>query len=132
MGFKFRWDLSGASRFYAFVAQHAFTQKQKQPLFIPILSIIILNMRTHNFNLSNALFSKVRQNVLALFFSDPTKSFHTNEIIRLIKAGTGSVQRELEKLSSVGLIDVKIIGNQKHYSANPDSPIFSELHNLLA
>ena len=82
-------------------------------------------------NLSNALFSKVRQCVLALFYGQPNRSFHTNEIIRLTHSGTGAVQRELKKLTTVGLITVQAIGNQKHYSANCTSPLFTELRSII-
>jgi len=37
------------------------------------------------------------------------------------------VQRELATLADSGLVTVKAVGNQKHYQANPDSPIFNEL-----
>lgn len=48
--------------------------------------------------------------------SQPDRSFHTNEIIRLTHSGTAAVQRELEKLAAVGLIKAQSIGNQKHYA----------------
>ncbi len=88
-------------------------------------------MRKIQFNLSNVLFSKVRQCVLGLLYSQPSRSFHTNEIIRLTHSGTGAVQRELEKLSTAGLITIKTIGNQKHYEANRASPLFSELRSIV-
>jgi predicted nucleotidyltransferase len=37
------------------------------------------------------------------------------------------VQRELARLSQSGLVTVRPVGNQKHYQANPDSPIYGEL-----
>ena len=79
------------------------------------MGTIIPIMRTISPSLSNALFSKVRQCVLALLYGQPDRSFHTNEIIRLTHSGTGAVQRELEKLAAVGLITPQSIGNQKHY-----------------
>jgi predicted nucleotidyltransferase len=88
-------------------------------------------MRTIKSNLSNVLFSKARQNVLALLYGQPDRSFHTNEIIRLAKSGTGSIQRELDKLSSVGLITAASIGNQKRYAADRTSPLFSELRGIV-
>jgi predicted nucleotidyltransferase len=88
-------------------------------------------MRTISPSLSNALFSKVRQRVLALLYGQPDRSFHTNEIIRLSHSGTGSVQRELEKLAAVGLIITQFIGNQKHYAANCTSPLFTELRSIV-
>jgi len=88
-------------------------------------------MRMIKSNLSNVLFSKTRQNVLALLYGQPDRSFHTNEIIRLTGSGTGSIQRELDKLSSAGLITVEAIGNQKRYAANRTSPLFSELRGIV-
>lgn len=88
-------------------------------------------MRTIKSSLSNALFSKVRQCVLALLYGQPDRSFHTNEIIRLTHSGTGAVQRELEKLATVGLITAEAIGNQKRYAANCASPVFSELRSIV-
>jgi predicted nucleotidyltransferase len=95
------------------------------------MGTIIPIMRTIKHSLSNALFSKVRQCVLALIYGQPDRSFHTNEIIRLTHSGTGAVQRELEKLTAVGLITVRSIGNQKHYSANCSSPLFTELRCIV-
>jgi hypothetical protein len=40
-------------------------------------------------------------------------------------------QRELAKLSAVGLVTVRRQGNQKHYQANPASPVFNELRGLV-
>lgn len=95
------------------------------------MGTIIPIMRTIQPSLSNALFSKVRQCVLALLYGQPDRSFHTNEIIRLTHSGTGAVQRELEKLAAVGLITTQSIGNQKHYSANCASPLFTELRGIV-
>ena len=39
----------------------------------------------------------------------------------------GAVERELSKLERSGLVSVERIGNQKHYRANSDAPIFDEL-----
>ena len=37
------------------------------------------------------------------------------------------MQRELKRLASSGLVTVKRIGNQRHYQANPDAPVYEEL-----
>jgi predicted nucleotidyltransferase len=100
-------------------------------LIIPILGIIIPNMGMNKINISNALFSKAQQHVLGLLYSQPDKGFYTNEIIRLSKSGTGAVQRELAKLTAVGLVTIKRVGNQKHYQANRANPLFSELRSLV-
>jgi predicted nucleotidyltransferase len=82
-------------------------------------------------SLSNALFSKVQQRVLALIFGQPDRSFYASEIIRNVRSGTGAVERELSRLQRSGIVSVERIGNQKHYQANRQSPIFAELQSLV-
>jgi predicted nucleotidyltransferase len=82
-------------------------------------------------SLSNALFSKVQQRVLALIFTHPERSFYTSEIVRNVHSGVGAVERELSKLERSGLVSVERIGNQKHYRANQAAPIFDELRGLV-
>jgi predicted nucleotidyltransferase len=78
-------------------------------------------------SLGDALFSGTRQRVLGLLFGNPGRSYYARELIRLAAGGAGAVQRELERLSQSGLVTVRSIGNQKHYQANPASPVFAEL-----
>lgn len=82
-------------------------------------------------SLSNALFSKVQQRVLGLIFGQPERSFYTSEIVRTVHSGTGAVTRELSRLERSGLVSVERVGNQKHYRANRESPIFEELQSLV-
>jgi predicted nucleotidyltransferase/predicted transcriptional regulator with HTH domain len=85
----------------------------------------------HTISVSNALFSKVQQRVLALIFSHPERSFYASEIMRNVRSGVGAVERELSKLERSGLVSVERIGNQKHYRANQAAPIFEELRGLV-
>ncbi len=87
-------------------------------------------MGTISAGLADALFTKTQQRVLGLLFGNPDRSYYANEIVRLAGSGIGAVQRELEKLVTAGIIEVKRIGNQKHYQANRQSPIFHELHGI--
>jgi predicted nucleotidyltransferase len=82
-------------------------------------------------SLASALFSSVQQRVLALIFGDPERSFYMSEIIRTVRSGTGAVERELSRLERSGLVSVERIGNQKHYRANRQSPIFHELQSIV-
>jgi len=78
-------------------------------------------------SLADALFSSTQQRVLAYLFGQPERSFFATELIRLAGGGSGAVQRELARLEDSGLVSVSRLGTQKHYQANPKSPIFSEL-----
>ncbi|MGD0188127.1 MAG: nucleotidyltransferase domain-containing protein [Roseiarcus sp.] len=82
-------------------------------------------------SLSNALFSNVQQRVLGLIFGHPERSFYASEIVRNVRSGTGAVERELSRLQESGLVSVERIGNQKHFRANQQSPIFSELRGIV-
>ena len=82
-------------------------------------------------SISHALFSKVQQRVLALIFGHPERSFYTSEIVRSVASGTGAVERELSRLQRSGLVSVERVGNQKHYRANRQSPVFEELQGLV-
>jgi predicted nucleotidyltransferase len=78
-------------------------------------------------SLADALFSNIQQRVLAYLFGQPERSFFATELIKLAGGGSGAVQRELARLEDSGLVIVSRVGTQKHYQANPQSPIFSEL-----
>jgi len=82
-------------------------------------------------SLADALFTTTQQRVLGLLFGQHARSFYASELIERTGSGSGAVQRELRRLVSSGLVTVKRIGNQKHYQANPDSPVFEELCNLV-
>jgi predicted nucleotidyltransferase len=41
------------------------------------------------------------------------------------------VQREIQKMLASGLITVTLLGNQKHYQANANSPVFTDLNSLI-
>lgn len=81
--------------------------------------------------IGDALFTKTQQQVLALLYGEPSKSFYTNQIVRWAGMGRGTVRRELDKLSTAGLLLVSRKGNQLHYQANPDSPAYPELVSLV-
>lgn len=81
--------------------------------------------------IGDALFTKTQRQVLGLLFGHADKSYYINQIVRIADVGIGTVQRELEKLASAGLLTVRKIGNQKHYQANPGSPIFQELRGIV-
>jgi uncharacterized protein len=81
--------------------------------------------------IADALFTITQQRLLGLLYGHPGRSFYTNEIKRWAQVGTGSMARELEKLTSAGLITATRQGNQIHYQANPDTPIYQELMAIV-
>src|SRR5882762_8106392 len=88
-------------------------------------------LASRRISLANALFSRTQQRVLGLLYGNTERSFFATEIIEHAGAGRGTVQRELERLGSSGLATVTRVGNQKHYRANPDTPLFSDLRSII-
>jgi predicted nucleotidyltransferase len=81
--------------------------------------------------LGDTLFSKTQQGVMTYLFGDPGRSYYASELIKLIGAGSGAVQRELKRLTECGLVLIHRIGNQTHYRANQESPVFNELVQIV-
>ncbi|WP_316367935.1 nucleotidyltransferase domain-containing protein [Candidatus Thiodiazotropha sp. CDECU1] len=101
---------------------------------IPILGIIIPKMginESGSVTIQDALFTSVQQRVLGILFGQPDRRFQGAELIHMAQSGTGAVHRQLTNLAACGLVNVTRIGNQKHYQANPDSPVFKELCGLI-
>ena len=84
------------------------------------------------YGVADALFTSTQQKVLAILFGQPDRSFFATELISLAGAGSGAVQRELARLSESGLITVCKVGNQKHFQANHESPIFNEVEQIVS
>lgn len=82
-------------------------------------------------NLSDALFTRTQQRVLACLFGEPDRSYTVSELIKTTGAGSGAVQRELARLAGSGLLNVEQVGNQRRYHANPVSPIHGELISIV-
>jgi predicted nucleotidyltransferase len=81
--------------------------------------------------LADVLFTPVQQRVLGLLFGQPERRFQSAELIRLAGSGTGAAHRLLVRLEATGLVTTERMGNQKHYQANPRSPVFAELSGLV-
>jgi predicted nucleotidyltransferase len=82
-------------------------------------------------SVADALFSRTQQRVLGILYGHPERSFFATEIFERAGSGRGTVQRELQRLVDSGLALVSPVGNQKHYRANVDAPIFAELRSIV-
>jgi predicted nucleotidyltransferase len=89
-------------------------------------------MRTETARLSDLLFGQTRGHILALLYGMPDRNFYVREIARQTGVSVGSVQRELETLSQVQLLNRELRGKQVFYQANRDHPVFADLSSLVA
>ena len=89
-------------------------------------------MRTGNRSLGDVLFGQTRGSILAYLYGHPDERYYTRQIARNVRTSVGTVQRELQSLSAVGLVTRSRLGSQVFYQANQDSPVFSEVRALAA
>ncbi len=81
--------------------------------------------------LSDALFTETQQRVLGLLYGQPDRSFYIKEILRLTGMGVATIKRELDRMLVAGILHMTRIGNQHHYQANPQCPIYGELIGIV-
>jgi hypothetical protein len=89
-------------------------------------------MRTKPDTLGDLLFGQTRGRILALLYGMPDQAFFTRQIARQVGTRAGTVQRELETLSQIGLIERSLSGMQVFYQSNREHPAYAKLHSLVA
>lgn len=76
--------------------------------------------------------SKTRAKLLSLFFSNPSKSYYVREITRVIEEQINSVRRELNNLSTLGLVKIENYENKVYYSANMKHPFARPMAQIFS
>ncbi len=90
-------------------------------------------MRAKAHALADVLFGKARGAILALLYGHPDQSFYYRQITRQLDGvSDGALQRELDTLSRLGLIDRSTVGRQVFYRVNRNHPVFPDLRALVA
>src|SRR5258708_4453912 len=83
-------------------------------------------------NLGDIITSKVRIEILELFFGNPTEMYHVRGIVREIDEEINAVRRELTKLEESGVIRKEARGNRIYYWIRDDYPMYGDLISIVA
>lgn len=81
--------------------------------------------------LKNLFSSSIRADVLSLLLNSPDEQFYIREIAELLRKNPSGVKRELDNLEKMGIVVSEKVANLKYFRANKESPLFSELKNLI-
>jgi len=81
--------------------------------------------------LHEALFSKTRCAVLALFLLNPNRRFFVREVVARLGFGHGTVQKELERLTKAGVLSSWRDGMHRFYQANTECAVYEDLKRVL-
>ncbi|HSX48794.1 MAG TPA: winged helix-turn-helix domain-containing protein [Candidatus Saccharimonadales bacterium] len=83
-------------------------------------------------SLSDIITSKVRIEVLQLFFGHPTEMYHVRGIVREINEEINAVRRELTKLEEAGVIKKEARGNRVYYWLREDYPMYGDILSIVS
>ena len=72
-----------------------------------------------------------RRAILARTFTNPARDYHLRELVRLTGLALRSVQQELEKLVSAGLLVERRDGNRRYLRANADHALFRPVQEIV-
>jgi DNA-binding transcriptional ArsR family regulator len=75
--------------------------------------------------------SSARATVLRLFMLDPYRPYYQRQIEKTTGLPIRAVQRELERLSGMGLLYKRAEGNRTYYQVDVDFPLFPELQGMI-
>src|SRR4030043_993483 len=76
--------------------------------------------------------SKIRQDLLALFFTNPKARYYLRELQRILGYSAGSIRRELLKFKKDGLLLNQRTGNLLYYKVNNEHPLYNELKAIVS
>ena len=76
--------------------------------------------------------SKIRQDLLALFFTNPLRKYYLRELERILEYSAGSIRRELIKFKKDNLFLTQRTANLLYYSVNTEHPLYAELKSIIS
>jgi len=75
--------------------------------------------------------SKLRVDLLSLFFGRPDEEFYVREIEKILQEDVGNISRELKNLEGIGLLVSRKKGNLKYYLLDRKFPLYDELRSII-
>ena len=76
--------------------------------------------------------SKIRKDLLSLFFTGPSKEYYLQELHRLLGYSAGNIRRELLRFRKDNLFVTRKVANLLYYSLNVQHPLFHELKSIIS
>ena len=97
-----------------------------------IMSTIVLNKESIMLETLYITKSKIRRDLLALFFTNPSQKYYLRELQRMLGYSAGNIRRELLRFQSDNLFSTQKTANLLYYSLNTEHPLFEELKSIIA
>ena len=81
--------------------------------------------------MADALFPRTRQRLLASLLMSPRQPQYAAELATQLGVRRSTLQRDLRRLTAVGILKSSRNGNRVYFQADDSCPIFPELRSLL-
>ncbi len=81
--------------------------------------------------LSTLITSKSRVELLTWFLTHPGERFHYLQLVGLLRSARRSIQLELQRLESAGILCSKKEANVRFYWVNQDHPLYAPLKEIV-
>jgi len=75
--------------------------------------------------------SSSRETLLRVFLLDPHRAYYQRQLESVTGLPIRAVQREVERLTAVGLLYRREEGNRSYYQVDPDFPCYPELRGMI-
>ena len=75
--------------------------------------------------------SKLRQNLLAYYFLNPSADHYVRELAGILQVDPTNLSRELSRLEQEGLFNSRLRGNQKYFNLNRRYSLFNEVRRIV-
>lgn len=82
-------------------------------------------------NCLEALFPETRRLLLQVLLATPDKQWYLAELAAALQKPSSSLQRELDSLVGVGLLNRQAVGRKVYFQANPGSAYFKVLQQVF-
>lgn len=82
-------------------------------------------------SLTELLSSRVKAEVFRLLFGLNGEPLHLRELERRSGLAVRTVEKELARLTKLGLIDRRVDGNRRYYTASKAHPLYPEIRGLV-
>ena len=81
--------------------------------------------------MKNLFGSQIRVDLLNMFLMHPGEEYYVRQLIQELNANPRAVNRELNNLSNLDLVQKRISGKQHYFSINQEHAIYNELRTIF-
>jgi predicted nucleotidyltransferase len=75
--------------------------------------------------------SKIKQDLLKLYFAHPEKQYYIRELARMLHRPAAYIRRELMNLEKIGLFTSEFAGKEKYFKLNQNFLFYKEVKSVV-